>query len=74
MKNEAPKIRWCLASLLGLFDEIGVIDNDSEDDTRELVRAFKEQYDPGDTIKRYDYPFSVARCGPEHAATRNGAQ
>ncbi len=69
VKNEAPKIRWCLASLLGLFDEIVVIDNGSEDETRELVRAFKQEHDRGDTIRTYDYPFIVARCGPEHAAT-----
>jgi glycosyltransferase involved in cell wall biosynthesis len=70
IKNEAPKIRCCLMSLLGIFDEIVIVDNGSTDGTHEIVRAFKEEYDRTVTVARLDYPFSIARCGPEHAATR----
>ena len=69
VKNEAPKIRCCLMSLLDLFDEIVVIDNGSDDGTQDIVRDFKREHDRDAKMALYDYPFNVARCGPEHAAT-----
>ena len=69
VKNEAPKIRCCLMSLLDLFDEIVIIDNGSSDGTPHIVQEFKREHDRDDKMALYDYPFNVARCGPEHDAT-----
>jgi glycosyltransferase involved in cell wall biosynthesis len=56
-------------SLLGLFDEIVVVDNGSVDGTQQIVREFKDAHDRGNTMVLCDYPFNVSRCGPEHAST-----
>jgi Beta-1,4-N-acetylgalactosaminyltransferase (CgtA) len=69
IKNESSKIHCVLSSILELFDEIVIVDNDSTDGTMEIVRDFKQRKDAEDKIKLYAYPFQIARCGPEHAAT-----
>ena len=69
VKNEAPKIRCCLASVLDIFDEIVVVDNGSTDGTQEIVRQFKQEHDRAGKMVLLDYPFNIARCGPEHNST-----
>ncbi|MGH7769465.1 MAG: glycosyltransferase, partial [Candidatus Binatia bacterium] len=69
VKNEEDKIFYCLASILDVFDEIVLVDNGSEDQTPALVRDFKQQFDGGDKIKLYFYPFGISRYGPEHSDT-----
>ena len=69
VKNEAPKIRCCLMSVVDVFDEIVVIDNGSSDGTQDIVHDFKHEHDRDGKMALYNYPFNVARCGPEHAAT-----
>ena len=69
VKNEAPKIRCCLASVLDIFDEIVVVDNGSTDGTQEIVRQFKREHDRAGKMVLLDYPFNISRCGPEHDST-----
>jgi glycosyltransferase involved in cell wall biosynthesis len=69
VKNEAEKIGHCLRSILGVFDEIILVDNGSEDGTLEVVRKIKKLEDSRDQIKIYSYPFKIARCGEEHFNT-----
>ncbi len=69
VKNEEQKIIYCLKSIINVFDEIIFVDNGSEDLTLDLVKQFKQQYDEGDKIKIYHYPWKISRCGAEHFAT-----
>ncbi len=69
VKNERSKIHGVLSSIGDLFDEIVIVDNDSTDGTMEIVRDFRRRKGAEDKIKLYAYPFQIARCGPEHAAT-----
>lgn len=69
VKNEAPKIRCCLTSILDVFDEIVVVDNGSTDGTQDIVEAFRREHDRHGKMVVLEYPFKVARCGPEHSAT-----
>ncbi len=65
-RNEASKIGACLQSILPLFDEIIVVDNGSEDGTADLVRALQRDEPRGNRIVLRQYPFRLARFGPEH--------
>jgi glycosyltransferase involved in cell wall biosynthesis len=69
VKNEEKRIEACLDSILEIFDEIIVVDNGSEDSTRELLEAFKSRWDRSNKIRVFSYPHRVARCGSEHAST-----
>ena len=69
VRNEASKIRCCLMSVLGIFDEIIVVDNNSDDGTREIVNGFKQEHDRTGKLRLFEYPFRVARCGTEHDDT-----
>ena len=69
IKNEEDKIYYCLKSIIRFFNEIILVDNNSEDRTLDIVRDFKSREDQDDKIKIYFYPFRVARCGPEHFRT-----
>ena len=68
-KDEASKIEYCLRSILPVFDEIHVIDNDSRDDTAEIVRRLRRSGDGGAKIRLHSYPFALGRFGPEHDET-----
>jgi glycosyltransferase involved in cell wall biosynthesis len=69
MKNEEQKIYYCLKSILDVFDEIIVIDNQSSDNSLNIVLDLKKEYDKDNKIKVLSYPFRVARCGDENEAT-----
>ncbi len=69
VKNEEDKIYYCLHSIIRFFNEIILVDNNSDDRTLDIVREFKTREDQDDKIKIYFYPFRVARCGPEHFRT-----
>ena len=69
MKNEEQKIYYCLKSIIDVFDEIVVIDNLSSDNSLNIVKDFKKQYDRDNKIKISNYPFRVARCGDENEST-----
>jgi hypothetical protein len=68
-RNESTKIITCLASILGMFDEIVFIDNASSDDTLDRVVQFKNDHDARDIIRITQYPHVIARCGDEHWST-----
>ncbi len=68
-RNESTKIITCLASILGMFDEIVYIDNASSDDTLDRVVQFKIDYDARHLIRIAQYPHVIARCGDEHWGT-----
>lgn len=69
VKNEERRITACLASIVSVFDEIVVVDNGSTDRTAELLREFVEESGHKAAIRLFSYPFAIARCGEEHAAT-----
>lgn len=69
VRNEERKLRYVLASIYDVFDEIVLVDNGSEDESLKIVREFKAQRDPGDKIKVYLYPFRIARNGQESITT-----
>jgi len=66
VRNEEEKIYHCIASIYEVFDEIVVVDNQSEDATLQIIREFKAAQDKENKIRMYSYPFKIARCGPEH--------
>lgn len=69
VRNEAPKIGYCLRSILPFFDEIVLVDNGSDDGTPDIVRDIIAREDPDGKIRLYSYPHRLARFGPEHGAT-----
>jgi glycosyltransferase involved in cell wall biosynthesis len=70
-KNESQIIQRCLESIAPVFEEIVFIDNASSDDTKSIALEFATRLPRRQHTKMrvFDYPFEVARCGPEHYAT-----
>ena len=66
VKNEARSLPWVLPGLLRVTDRIVIVDNGSDDGTPEVAKQVAADEDAPDRLDVYDYPFSVARCGPEH--------
>lgn len=66
VKNEERNISKVILSCYEYFDEIMVIDNQSEDRTCEIVRRLQRENDLSGKIKLHSYPFKVARCGREN--------
>lgn len=69
VKNEASKIARCLHSIYSLFDEIVVVDNNSDDNTLDIVENLIRDLDSERKVRVLGYPFHVARCGDDHNAT-----
>lgn len=69
VRNEATKISHCLRSILPVFDEIVVVDNQSDDGTDAIIRELQETADPSGKIRLFSYPHRLARFGPEHDRT-----
>jgi glycosyltransferase involved in cell wall biosynthesis len=69
VRNEAAKIGHSLRSILPVFDEIVVVDNQSDDGTGTIVRELQETADPKGKIRLLSYPHRLARFGPEHDRT-----
>jgi glycosyltransferase involved in cell wall biosynthesis len=69
VRNEAPKIGYCLRSILPFFDEIVLVDNGSDDGTADIVRDIIAREDGDRKIRLHSYPHRLARFGPEHDAT-----
>jgi hypothetical protein len=66
VKNESRSLPWVLPGLFRVVDRIVLVDNGSDDGTPDVARSVAEQQGAADRIEVFDYPFSVARCGPEH--------
>jgi glycosyltransferase involved in cell wall biosynthesis len=63
-KNEELNIKDCIESVVDLVDEIIFVDNNSTDNTYELVKDYSLKYD---NIKLYKYNINVSRVGNEHS-------
>jgi glycosyltransferase involved in cell wall biosynthesis len=71
-KNESLNIKYCIESVVDLVDEIIFVDNNSEDNTYDLVKEYQKIYD---NIKLYRYNISVPKAGVEHKiAIDNGSK
>jgi glycosyltransferase involved in cell wall biosynthesis len=66
VKNEARSLPWVLPGLLRVSDRLILIDNGSDDGTPDVARQVAETEGATDRYEGLEYPFSVARCGPEH--------
>jgi len=62
-KNEELNIKICIESVIDLVDEIIFVDNNSTDNTYNLVYKYAEKYDK---IKLYKYNVNVSKVGKEH--------
>lgn len=69
VRDEAANLPYVLPPLLDAVRAVVVIDNGSTDGTADTARAVATQAGAADRVTVLDYPFAVARCGPEHLAT-----
>ena len=69
VRNEAANLPYVLPPLLDAVQAVIVVDNGSIDGTAQTARTLAEQSGAADRLTVLDYPFTVARCGPEHLAT-----
>lgn len=69
VRDEARSLRWVLPPLLRAVDRLVLVDNGSSDGTADVARAVAAASGAEDRLELLDYPFEVARCGPEHLAT-----
>ncbi|HET7530471.1 MAG TPA: hypothetical protein VFJ98_05885 [Mycobacteriales bacterium] len=69
VRNEAANLPYVLPPLLDALRAVIVVDNGSTDDTAGTARRVADEAAAGDRLTVLDYPFAVARCGPEHLAT-----
>jgi hypothetical protein len=68
-KDEALSLPWVLPPLLRAVRRVLLVDNGSTDGTPEVARRVALECGAADALEVRSYPFSVARCGPEHLAT-----
>lgn len=68
-KNEESKIGLCLESIYPIFDEIIIVNNNSDDGTDKIIQQYIEKRDSFQKIKYFNYPFNIARVGPDNVAT-----
>jgi glycosyltransferase involved in cell wall biosynthesis len=66
VKNEAQSLPWVLPGLFRVTDHLILVDNGSDDGTPDVARQVASEHGADDRLEVHDYPFSVARCGPEH--------
>lgn len=66
VKNEARSLPWVLPGLFKVSDRLILVDNGSDDGTPDVAEAIAGDMGAEDRLQVFDYPFSVARCGPEH--------
>ena len=69
VKNEESNIADCIASVMPCVDEVLVIDNDSTDATVSKIQDLLQHEEFSKPLRLLSYPFTVARCGSEHAET-----
>ncbi len=67
VKNEELNIELVLLNCLKVFDEVVVIDNNSDDSTLAVVAKVRAMTPScANKIRVYSYPFNVARCGQDN--------
>ena len=62
-KNEELNIKYCIESVADLVDEIIFVDNNSTDNTYNLVKEYQKIYD---NIRLYKYNIIIPKVGIEH--------
>ena len=62
-KNEESNIKECIESVIDLVDEIIFVDNNSTDNTYNLMKKYENKYKK---IKLYQYNINVSKVGIEH--------
>lgn len=73
IKNEEKNINMCLESVYSLFDEIVLVDNGSSDKSLDLINKFIGEKDIKKKIRLFNYPFELARFGPDHEITHENS-
>ena len=68
VKNEQRYIKRCIESIIDLFDEIVIIDNNSQDETLTIINNMTKLEKYTTKLKIYSYPHEIARCGEQHAS------
>ena len=62
-KNEEYNLKFCIESVVDLVDEIIFVDNNSTDQTYNIMKKYAEKYNK---IKLYQYNINVSKVGVEH--------
>ena len=62
-KNEELNIKSCIESVVDLVDEIILVDNNSTDNTLNLMKFYESKYQ---NIRVYQYKINVSKVGVEH--------
>jgi len=62
-KNEELNIKHCIESVVDLVDEIICVDNNSTDNTLNLMKFYESKYQ---NIRVYQYNINVSKVGLEH--------
>src|SRR3954452_24741105 len=66
VKNEARNLPWVLPPMLEAVQHVVLVDNDSEDGTREVAAAVAAEAGASDRLTLASYPFRVSRASTEH--------
>lgn len=69
VRDEARSLPWVLPPLLRAVSRVVLVDNGSTDGTPEVAERIAAEVGAADRLEVDEYPFAVARCGPEHLGT-----
>jgi len=69
VRNEARNLPWVLPPMLEAVQHVVLVDNLSDDGTREVAERVAAQAGAADRLTTTTYPHPVARAGSEHLAT-----
>lgn len=69
VKNETRSLPWVLPPLLRAVERVVLVDNGSTDGTPAVARRVALEAGAEDRLDLHQYPFAIARCGPEHLDT-----
>ena len=62
-KNEEYNLKYCIESVVDIVDEIIFVDNNSTDNTYEIMKKYTLKYN---NIKLYQYNLDVSKVGIDH--------
>jgi len=63
IKNEEGTIEKCILDIVNLVDEIIIVDNNSSDNTLNIILDLEQKYD---NVFVYQYKINIPRVGKEH--------
>lgn len=69
VKDEARSLPWVIPPLLRAVRRVVLADNRSTDGSADIARDVATEMGAADRLQVVEYPFDVARYGPEHLAT-----